>query len=86
MDFAFCVFTWGYGVRSLFWVYGVDVFFYVTLFYGVGMMRVEGATLVASLSHHREKFCIIKYACKQKTHTGCVYVDASTDILLATQS
>ena len=41
VDFAFCVFTWGYGVRSLVGVYGAE------------MMRVGGVTLVASLSHHR---------------------------------
>ena len=52
MDFAFsCVFTWGYGARSLFGVYGVGVFC-VILFYGLGEMRVGEITLVASLSHH----------------------------------
>ena len=55
MDFAFCVFTWGYGARSLFGVYGVGVF-YVTLFYGAEMMRGGEITLVASLSHNLSMF------------------------------
>ena len=53
-DFAFCVFTWACGVRSLFGVHGVDVF-YIILFYGAKMMQVGGITLVASLSHHRAR-------------------------------
>ena len=53
VDLCFCVFTWGYGVRGLFGVYGAGGFSFI-LCYGAGVVRLGESTLVASLPHHRQ--------------------------------